>query len=71
MPTLKTYTSYLKTRVQCAHNSLPPAATMARRVDLSARCAGSGTHAGRMRIAVNRVTFTTSPGDFPRGRPAL
>src|SRR4051812_20273735 len=71
MPTLKTYTTLLGESWRSANTPLHRCSPWSAGVDLSARYAGTGTGGGRMRAAANRVTFLSSPGDFPRGRPAL
>ncbi|BFU45856.1 hypothetical protein KRMM14A1004_40930 [Krasilnikovia sp. MM14-A1004] len=70
VPTLKTYTTMRKT-VGRSGITRPSAGRRRPRFDLSARSAGSGTAQGWTAGDWERVTFSASPGDFPRGRPAL
>ena len=71
LPTLKTYTTTLRASGQRRNTPRIPDTPVSEEVDLSARCAGTGTVAGWTTARINRVRFEASPGDFPRGRPAL
>ncbi|GAB1646181.1 hypothetical protein KRMM14A1259_66040 [Krasilnikovia sp. MM14-A1259] len=70
VPTLKTYTTLLRTVRQSGIRP-PDAGQRPPRSDLYARSAGTGTPRGWTPGPWERVAFSASPGDFPRGRPAL
>ena len=77
MPTLKTYTTTLGASGQSrntGHNAgrhHPKQSIFLRHPVKSASAAELGPEAGWTRSHINRVRFEASPGDFPRGRPAL